>query len=399
MIEHQDNIPDSEIERRIESLQTHLRQAAIDGALILQRADLYYFSGTAQDAHLYVPARDFPVLMVYKNFDRAVGESSIKTVLPLKNPKDLPQLLGDQGVAFPSVLGMELDVLPVNLYFNYQRIFPETRFKDISHEIRLIRAVKSPYEIEQIRESAKLADQVSAKTREFLRPGISEIELAGKLEAYARKLGHQGIVRMRLWGSELFYGHLMAGPSAAVPSYLSSPTGGTGVSPATAQGAGFRKIQRHEPILVDYVFAKNGYLADHARIFSLGRLPEHLEKGHRLMLDLQAKIKTEARPGIASGSLYDTAIDFVSHFGYESCFMGADPQRIRFIGHGLGLELDEFPFLAKGQDLPLKSGMTLALEPKLIFPGEGVVGIENTHLVTESGLEQLTCFEEEIIVL
>ena len=117
------------------------------------------------------------------------------------------------------------------------------------------------------------------------------------------------------------------------------------------------------------------------------------------MLELQTYIKTMAKPGVKSGKLYDLAIDFVSCHGLETHFMGADSQRIRFIGHGVGLELDEYPFLAKGQDLPLKTGMTLALEPKLVFPGEGVVGIENTHLVTENGLEQLTCFDEEVIVL
>lgn len=399
MIDPHGKIPYSEIGPRIETLQSLLRNASIEGALILQKADLYYFSGTVQDAHLYIPSAGIPVLMVYKNFDRAAAESSIKTILPLKNPRDLPHLLAHEGTVLPSVLGMELDVLPVNLYFSYKQIFPDSRIQDISSVIRMIRSVKSPYEIEQIRCCAQLADQVSAKTREFLREGITEIELAGKLEAHARKLGHQGIIRMRLWGSELFYGHLMAGSSGAVPSYLSSPTGGTGVSPATGQGAGFKAIRKHEPVLVDYVFAINGYLADHARIFSIGRLPGHLEKSHRLMLELQTYIKTMAKPGVKSGKLYDLAIDFVSCHGLETHFMGADSQRIRFIGHGVGLELDEYPFLAKGQDLPLKTGMTLALEPKLVFPGEGVVGIENTHLVTENGLEQLTCFDEEVIVL
>jgi len=78
-------------------------------------------------------------------------------------------------------------------------------------------------------------------------------------------------------------------------------------------------------------------------------------------------------------------------------FMGADGQRVRFIGHGIGIELDEFPFIASGQTLVLEEGMVIALEPKLIFPGEGVVGIENTHLVTAQGLEKLTRFDDGII--
>jgi Xaa-Pro aminopeptidase len=247
--------------------------------------------------------------------------------------------------------------------------------------------------------AAQFSDQVAAGVKDMLCEGITEIELAGLVEARARKLGHQGIIRMRLWGSELFYGHLMAGPSAAVPSYLSSPTGGAAVSPAVAQGPSFRPLQRHEPVIVDYVFVYNGYLSDHTRIFSLGEIPDKLLKAHEAMLDVQALIINAARPGVKSGEIFELACRRVAELGYQDNFMGVGGDRIRFVGHGVGLELDEYPFLAQGQDLLLQEGMTLALEPKLIFPGNGVVGIENTHVVTTAGLQQLTRFEEEIIVV
>jgi len=191
----------------------------------------------------------------------------------------------------------------------------------------------------------------------------------------------------------------MAGSSAAVPSYLSSPTGGTGVSAAIAQGPGHRPIQRHEPILVDYVFALRGYLADHTRIFSLGELPEELMTAYDAMLTIQKLVKKIAVPGISAGDVYEVAVDKVSELGYADNFMGASEKRIRFIGHGVGLELDEFPFLAKNQKLKLEKNMVIALEPKLIFPGKGVVGIENTHVVTDTGLKQLTKFKEDITIL
>jgi Xaa-Pro aminopeptidase len=204
---------------------------------------------------------------------------------------------------------------------------------------------------------------------------------------------------MRLWGSELFYGHLLSGPSGGVPSYLASPTGGSGVSPAVAQSAGFRAIRRNEPVLVDYVFASRGYISDHARIFSIGRLPDELVQAHRAMLDLQERIKTMAKPGVASGAIYDYGLGFAQELGYGDHFMGAGTERIRFVGHGVGLELDEFPFLNAGQTLELQEGMVIALEPKLIFPGKGVVGVENTHLVTPDGLEQFGKYPDEITVL
>jgi len=393
------NTPKSEIEGRIEKLQKKLDENNIDGTLILQKADLFYFAGTIQDAHLYVPCDNDPILMVYKDLERARAESSIKNIVPLKNIGQICSLLHDNGYALPHIMGMELDVLPANLYFNYKNLFEHAKIIDISHHIRLIRAVKSAYEIDLIRKAAELSDKVADSVKEFLHEGIAEIELAGKIEARARKLGHPGIVRMRLWGSELFYGHLLSGPSAAVPSYLSSPTGGSGVSPSVAQSSGLRPIQRGEPVLVDYVFVLNGYMSDHARIFTLGNLPDDLIKAHEAMLKVQTLIKREAKPKVKAGKLYDLALELTKELGYEKYFMGVGDRRIRFVGHGLGIELDEYPFLAKDQALELEKGMTIALEPKLIFPGRGVVGIENTHVVTGNGLKQLGHFSEKINIL
>jgi Xaa-Pro aminopeptidase len=393
------NTPKSEIDRRSASLKSQLEENDIAATLLLQRADLLYFSGTIQEAHLFVPLEDEPILMVFKNYDRAIAESPLSRIVPLESPRDIPQILIDYGYTLPHTIGMELDVLPVNMYRNYQRTFEDCHLIDISHLIRLVRALKSPYEIDMIRQAARLSDAVAEQVPGLLREGMTELELAGLVEAEARKRGHQGVVRMRLWGSEMFYGHLMAGPSGAVPSFLSSPTGGTGASPAVAQGPGFRPIQAHEPVLVDYVFALNGYYSDHARIFSIGELPDDLMAAHAAMLELQDLIKQEAKPGVPCGAIYDLALEWTRQKGYEEHFMGVGKERIRFVGHGVGIELDEYPFLAAGQKLELQAGMTLALEPKLIFPQKGVVGVENTHVVTDNGLEQFGRYPDEVVIV
>ena len=393
------NTPSSELDSRIAKLQDHLIKNNIDAALILQRVDLFYFSGTIQQANLYIPARGEPILLAVKSTPRARAESAIERVIPMKSPRSIPEILNQNGYDMPGTLGLELDVLPTNLYFTYQSIFEKAGIEDISHAIRLIRAVKSAYELDIMRTAGRLADEVAGTVPGLLREGMTELELAGKVEAEARKRGHQGVVRMRLFGSEMFYGHLMSGAAGAEPSFLSSPTGGIGPGPAMAQSAGFKKIQRHEPVLVDYMFALNGYHSDHARIFSLGELPEDLMQAYALTRKLQEKIKKMARPGIRSGEIYDRALEKTREWGYADHFMGFGPERIRFVGHGIGLEVDEFPFLAAGQNLELKEGMTLALEPKFIFPGKGVIGLENSHIVTKDGLEQMNSYNEEIIIL
>lgn len=391
--------PVSELQERVTKLQKELAAREVDGSLVVQKTDLFYFSGTAQQGWLYIPVTGEPLLMIFKDYDRACTDSALLKIVSLASPKKISTCLSEYGYALPKVLGMELDVLPVNLYNQYRSIFPETNIVDISTEIRLIRAVKSSYEVDKIKQAAHFSDMVAEKVREYLTSGKTEITLAGELEGYARSLGHQGIVRMRMWGAELFYGHLMAGAGAAVPSYLASPTGGQGVSALVGQGAGFKEIEPNEPVLVDFVFALDGYLSDHARIFSIGKLPDKLMVAHEAMLEIQEAVKHKAKPGVLTGDLYDYMISLAKEKGYDEYFMGAGDRRIRFTGHGVGLELDEFPFIAKGQKLPLAAGMIIALEPKVIFPGLGVVGIENTHLVTENGLVSLSEYSDKITIL
>lgn len=400
MSEHQSaNAVAAEIEARIANLQKILQAKGIAAALIVQKTDLFYFSATSQQGYLYIPDQGDPLLMVFKDFDRARQESPLASVISLSSPRKIPEIIAEYGFSQPTLLGLELDVVPANLYFQYQKIFEKAEMVDVSTDIRLIRAIKSDYEIGCIEKAARGSDQVSGKVTELLQPGKTELELAGELESYARSLGHQGIVRMRLWGAEMFYGHLLSGADGAVPSYLASPTGGKGPSKLTGQGAGFRKIGKNEPVLVDYVFALDGYLSDHTRIFCYGSLPDELVAGHEAMLEIQEKVKTQARPGVASGEIYDLMVGLAEEKGYGQWFMGVGEKRIRFTGHGIGLELDEFPFLAKGQKLELEKNMVIALEPKLVIPGKGVVGIENTHLVTESGLQSLTQNPDSITYL
>ena len=393
------NVPPSEIEARIARFQLSLQELQLDGALILQNSDLFYLSGTIQQSHLYVPAVGKPLLMARKSLQRAMAESPLANIVPLASPKKIPDILKSQGLAAPLRLGMELDVLPVNLFKTYEYIFKGPDIMDIAPSLRMLRATKSPYEIEIIKQAARFSDQVADHTANILRVGMTELELAGLVEAHARKLGHQGIIRMRMWGGELFYGHLLAGASAAVPSYLASPTGGSAANPAVAQGAGFARIQPHQPILLDYAFALNGYISDHTRVLAVGSLSDDLLAAHDAMLKIQERIKSEAKPGVSGGYLYDLAVNLAAEAGYAEHFMGAEDQRIRFIGHGVGLELDEYPFLAKGQEMPLQENMVIALEPKSIFPGKGVVGIENTHIVTPNGLDQLGCYPDQITII
>ncbi len=388
-----------EVRSRIEKLQSVMQEKGINGSLVIQNTDFYYFSATSQQGWLYIPEEGKPVLMIFKDYDRARSESPLEDVVSLVSPKKIPEILLERGLKLPLNLGMELDVLPTNLFFQYQKIFNTSQIIDVSTEIRLLRAVKSEYEISSIRVAAEGSDLLDVKVKELLEPGKTELMVAGELEGYARSIGHQGLIRMRLFNSELFWGHLLSGADAAIPSYLASPTGGAGVNPVIAQGAGHNVIGKNEPIVVDYTYIHNGYISDQTRVFSLGEVSYELRKAHEAMVEIQEYIKDKVCPGVVSGDIYDWMVSLAEKKGYEKNFMGATERKIRFTGHGVGLELDEFPFIAKGQKLEIEKNMTIAFEPKVIFPGKGVVGIENTHLVTDGGLEKFSKFDDRLCVI
>jgi Xaa-Pro aminopeptidase len=391
--------PKSELDARTRKFQTSLATEDLDGALIAQNADLFYFAGTIQQSQLYIPRQGLPILMTRRSFARARQESSLERIVPLESLRDLSAILQEYGYPQPKRLGLELDVLPTNSYFAVQEIFPQATFFDVSPAIRNVRAVKSIYELSAMQRSAKMAEQTMCAMRHLLVEGIREIELAGKLEALARGLGHQGLARFRLWNNEMFYGHLIAGKGAAEASYLSSPTGGMGTSPAFSQGAGQHKIRQGEPVLFDYVFAADGYLVDQTRIFAIDSLSDPLLRAHDAMLEIQNAVADSLKPGVTGGEIYQLAFDLARRRGYAENFGGIGKDRVSFVGHGVGLEVDEYPFLAKGQTQPIEAGMVVAVEPKATFPRVGTVGIENQFVVTERGAKRITRGEDKVVIV
>ena len=341
-----------------------------------------------------------PLYLVRKEYTRARMESGLKEIVSFKSPRDLPAVLGDFAFPLPKRAGMELDVLPVALYQRLASLFPGCAMSDASPLIRSVRAVKSKYEIEIMKDAALQVDKVYKRAKEAIRVGMTDLELAAELEFVARKNGHQGITRMRGFNSELFYGHIFSGADSAAPAFLDAPLGGIGVNPSIGQGASYKRIERNEPITVDFAGAFDGYLVDQTRTLCIGGLPDTLRKAYDDMVSIQVRLKEIARPGIVWGDIYEECYALACRLGYQEHFMGSAGAQVSFIGHGIGVEVDEFPFIARGfKDQVLKEYMTFAFEPKAVFPGLGAVGIENTFWVAPDGLKHLTFSSEELAIL
>jgi Xaa-Pro dipeptidase len=378
--------PSEEIDRRLAALRSALAADGLDAALIVQHTDLAYFSGTNQQAHLVVPASGEPVLLVRRVLERARAESPLGRIEPLRSLGALPAALDAAGVESGATLGLELDVLPAGLYLGYARRLPDHELGDCSPAVRRVRARKSDWELARMRAACEQVRSAAEAVPGLLRPGVLESQVQLEVETVLRKAGHQGQLRFRGFNQEMHYGQVLAGPSGAVPGYSDSPLCGPGPNPVLGKGPDGHVLAQGDPVIADLVGGHDGWLSDQTRTFAVGRLDAILRA-----------VEAELRPGTPASALYDLAERIAADAGLDEHFMGAGPQRVRFLGHGVGMEIDELPVLAPGFDDPLEEGNVIAVEPKFVFPGRGAVGIENMYAVTADGFETMTTAPEELI--
>lgn len=388
----------SEIYNRISNFQQKLQNKNIDGAIILLNSDMFYFTGTVQNSFLYIPDNGEPVLMVKRSMRRAREETPLKNIVPIKSPRQIPQILSDFGCDSMKKIGFELDVLPFNIYKIYKNIFAHAELCDVSPYIRAIRAVKSPYEIQLLRNAVGVIDESFLQVPSFLKEGMTEVELAALFEAEMRKRGYSGCCRMRAFNQEFFYGNVCTGNSGFYPSFFDGPVGGSGVSIAHPQGAGWKKVNRNEVVYIDYTCIIEGYSGDQTRIFCIGELTPKMVKAFEDAVLIESEVVKSIKPGTRAEEPYFLALKMAEEMGYKDNFMGYKEDRVKFLGHGIGLELDDWPVLAKGSKIPIMPGMTFAMEPKFVFP-EGCIGTENSFVMTETGLENMTTIPEAITYL
>jgi Xaa-Pro dipeptidase len=386
-----------ELRERIARFQQHLKAQEVAGALLVQNTDRYYFTGTAQAGFVAIPVEGEPLILVRKDPARAIEESPLH-VETLSSMRQLPELVASAWGGMDGPLALEADVLPVAQFNRFRSMFKGVELGDCSHSIMLTRANKSDWEVEKIRGAALGVKDAVAQVPKFLREGMSGIELAAHVEFEMRKRGHAGFTPMRAFNQQLHYGHVLAGPSGAVSGGFDMPTVGLGMSPAVGQGASSRPIARGEAVGVDMVGHLDGYLSDQTRMFAVGEIVEPFGQAYEAAVAVMDAVVAAARPGVKASALYQTALDVAGDTPFADHFMGQQ-QKVNFVGHGIGLEIDEYPFLARGFNMELAQGMVFALEPKFIFEGKGAVGIEDTFVVRSDGVEPLTSSSREFTVV
>ena len=391
-------VPAAEIESRILKVQHAIRQNDIDGLFIVQRVDLFYFSGTAQNGYIYIPAQGQPMLFIKQYFPRAVNESSVADIVKIGSIKEIPELIADRCGRPPQVLGFELDVLPVNDFNFYQSLFKVKKYVDGSPHILKVRRIKTDWEIAQLENTAAMTAKTFEYMRTVIRPGLSEMEFAGMFETYARRLGHGAGIRVRHYQTEGYPWHVLSGKSGGLTGLLDSPASGEGTSAAFPVGAGNKKLCADEPIMVDLGSVLNGYHMDETRMFAIGSMPEKAMRTCRVAIEIHNTIIEKARPGITLGELFDHSVRLAATLGYAESYLGIPGHKVSFIGHGIGLEIVEPHIIARNRKDRLEPGMVFALEPKFVYKNDFCAGIESVFLVTETGARLISKVPVEVFV-
>ena len=383
-----------ELKLRRDKIRSLMAQQEIDAALIACNVNLIYTYGRVVSGYLYLPL-NAPARLFIKRPNNIEGEH----IHPIRKPEQLPDLLKECGLPIPARLMLEGDELSFTEYNRLAACFPETEVLPCGTAlIRKARSVKTEIEIEMFRRSGIAHAKAYEQIPSVYRPGMTDRQLSIEIERLMRLEGCLGIFRTFGQSMEIFMGSLLAGDNATAPAPYDFALGGEGLDPSLPISVNGALLQPGQSFMVDMGGNFYGYMGDMSRVFSIGKLPEKAYVAHQVCLDIQEAVVEKAKPGAVCEDLYNLAIDIVTKAGFADNFMGAT-QKAKFIGHGIGLEINEMPVLAPRMKQELEPGMVFALEPKIVLPGIGPVGIENSWVVTAEGVEKLTLCKEEIVEL
>ena len=386
----QGRVPLDELNHRLERFQVRMARdhEGWELAAIFGRINLYYFTGTIQDGVLLIPSDSDPVFWVRRSHERALDESLFPRIRPMSGFRDAARGTG----AIPDRIYLETEIVPVALLERFRKYFPFSEVRSLDRQATMVRAVKSAFEIGLLERAGAIHCRVlEEQVPGILREGMSEATLGTEVYSLMVEQGHQGIVRFGSFNTEIEVGQIGFGESSLYPTCFNGPGGGYGLGPAApVLGSRERRLKRGELVFIDNACGVEGYQTDKTMTYMFGGpLTEEVIGVHRQCVDIQRRMAGLLKPGNTPTSVYTEIMDDLEPEFLEN-FMGFGNRRVNFLGHGVGLVVDELPVIAPGFDEPLEEGMTIALEPKKGIAGIGMVGIENTFLVTRQGGRPLT---------
>ncbi|AJF07615.1 M24 family metallopeptidase [Geoalkalibacter subterraneus] len=383
-------VPRAELDDRMQRLRARLDRDSPDWRLLIvvSKINQFYLTGTMQDGMVIIPRDGEATYWVRRSLQRAQDESEFGDIRPMGSFRDAAAALSRS----PETVHLETERVPLAAW---QRINKHFQFKQVANadlSLSATRAVKSLYELERMEEAGRIHQRVlEERVPELLQEGISEAEFGARLFPVLVEEGHHGIARFGMFETEILLGHICFGESSIYPTSFDGPGGNYGMSPAVPLlGSRQRTLKPGDLVFVDIGCGVDGYHTDKTLTYIFkGDLPPNAVAAHQRCVAIQNGTAALLKPGAVPEEIYDTITrdldaDFLDNF------MGFGDRQARFLGHGIGLHIDEWPVIAKSFDEPLQENMVLAIEPKKGIAGIGMVGTENTFVVTPRGGRCLT---------
>lgn len=376
-----------ESQTRLDKIRAMMAADNLRAILISDNANKYYVTGRVFAGYVYIPLEG-PVMYFVRRPVELEGDG----VVYIRKPEEIAASV---GLNVPESIGLELDVTPYSTAMRLKSIFPQSELKNASAVMRRARAVKTAAEIEMIRRSGVKHVHVYGRIPHLYQPGMNDLELQVEIEKLSRLEGCLGQFRISGDSMELYMGNVLVGDNADFPSPYDFAMGGQGLDPSLPVGANGNSIKPGDTVMVDMNGNFDGYMTDMTRVFALGEISELAVKAHQCSIDIHRELCRMMRPGAEAKVLYAKAEEMVRERGLHPYFMG-HRQHAGFIGHGIGIEINELPVIAPRTRDIIAAGNVIALEPKFVIPGCGAVGIENTYAVYDDHVECLTPAPEEI---
>jgi Xaa-Pro aminopeptidase len=356
--------------------------------VLFSKINQYYFTGTMQEGMLWIPRGSEAIFWVRRSYERALDESFFPLIKPMNSYRDAAASM----TKLPETVYLETEFVPIAMLQRLQKYFPFKNIKSCDSAIGMVRTVKSRYELDLMILSGQIHSRaLENKVPEILREGISEVEFSTELYSLLMKEGHQGLVRFSMFDTEMVLGHVAFGENSLYPTSFNGPGGNMGINPAIPHlGNPNRKLRKGDLVFIDVGCGVCGYHTDKTETYMFGSpLPYKAMEEHKKCVDIQNEIADLLKPGAIPSEIYETIMNKMEASFHEN-FMGFGKRQVKFLGHGIGLTVDEIPVIAKGFDFPLQENMVFALEPKKGIKGIGMVGIENTFIVTPNGGKCIT---------
>lgn len=376
-----------------ENIRMNMRKKGYDACLLTMDVNLFYVSGQIFNGYFYLPVNGNPLFFV-KRPNGLKGDD----VYYIRKPEQIVDYFADLGIKKPEALLLEADELSYNEYMRLHALFSPQKTGNATAFMREQRMIKTPWEIEQFRQSGRQHTLTYSEIPQCYRPGMTDLDFQYEIERLMRKNGSFGIFRAFGANMDIFMGSILAGENAEAPSPFDFALGGAGMDASCPLGANGTPLKEGTAVMVDMAGNYTPYITDMTRVFAVGQLSDLAYKAHQVSLDIQHEIERKAIPGFPATEVYAVAEAAAKREGLSAYFMGTK-QQAKFVGHGIGLQINELPVFAPRSKEMLAEGMVFALEPKFVIPGTGAVGVENSYLVTANGLEKLTNADECIINL